>query len=89
MIVLVPHPDRSGGFPAEKPNRVLHHLALNIDPDAYEDLERRCGEAGLEVRSGVHPVLQNVRTFYVTDPDGNEVECISDMPADRRRTVNG
>jgi hypothetical protein len=30
----------------------------------------------LEVRGGKHPVLKEVRTFYVDDPDGNEVEVI-------------
>lgn len=77
MIVLVPHPDRDGAFPKAKAERVLHHLAFNVDPNAYDDLERRCREAGLEVRDGRHPVLKGVRTFYVDDPDGNEVECIS------------
>jgi catechol 2,3-dioxygenase-like lactoylglutathione lyase family enzyme len=77
MIVLVPHPDPSGAFPAEKPLRTLHHLAFNVDAAEYEGLERRLREAGLEVRGGVHPVLEGVRTFYVDDPDGNEVECIS------------
>lgn len=77
MIVLSQHPDRDGSFPREKPLRTLHHLAFNIAPEAYDDLERRCGEAGLEVRSGVHPVLKGVRTFYVDDPDGNEVEVIA------------
>jgi hypothetical protein len=37
--------------------------------------------AGIEVRSGIHPVLKGVRTFYADDPDGNEVECISPTPA--------
>ena len=77
MIVLSQHPDREGSFPREKPLRTLHHLAFNIAPEAYDDLERRCREAGLEVRSGVHPVLKGVRTFYVDDPDGNEVEVIA------------
>jgi catechol 2,3-dioxygenase-like lactoylglutathione lyase family enzyme len=76
MIVLVPHPDATGAFPREKPQRVLHHLAFNVSGEQYEDLERRCREAGLEVRGGVHPVLKGVRTFYVDDPDGNEVEVI-------------
>ena len=79
MIVLVPHPDREGAFPVERPQRTLHHLALNIAPDRYDELHRRCREAGLEVRGGVHPVLKDVRTFYVDDPDGNECECISSM----------
>jgi hypothetical protein len=40
-------------------------------------LQQRFTAAGLEVRSGVHPVLKDVRTFYVDDPDGNEVEVIA------------
>ena len=79
MIVLVPHPDPSGEFPRDKPLRPLHHLAFNVAAGEYEALERRCREAGLEVRGGVHPVLEGVRTFYVDDPDGNECECISPM----------
>lgn len=77
MIVLVPHPDPSGAFPSEKPQRTLHHMAFNVSSDRYLELEERCRAAGLEVRGGVHPVLKGVRTFYVDDPDGNEVECIS------------
>ena len=77
MIVLIPHPDQSVEFPKEKPKRVLHHLAIRVDGSAYEGLEQRFTAAGLEVRSGVHPVLKGVRTFYVDDPDGNEVEVIA------------
>jgi catechol 2,3-dioxygenase-like lactoylglutathione lyase family enzyme len=77
MIVLVPHPDPAGAFAAEKPLRPLHHLAFNVRADRYDDLESRCRSAGLEVRGGVHPVLKGVRTFYVDDPDGNEVEVIA------------
>jgi catechol 2,3-dioxygenase-like lactoylglutathione lyase family enzyme len=80
MIVLVPHPDRSFEFPREKPKRVLHHLAFRMDGSAYDDLQHRFTAAGLEVRSGVHPVLKGVRTFYVDDPDGNECECITSDP---------
>ena len=83
MIVLVPHPDPTGAFPADRTQRPLHHLAFNVAADRYDDLERRCREAGLEVRGGVHPVLKGVRTFYVDDPDGNECECISPDPDDR------
>ena len=77
MIVLVPHPEPSGAFPAEKPRRPLHHLAFNVAAERYDELQRRCRESGLEVRGGVHPVLSGVRTFYVDDPDGNEVEVIA------------
>ena len=77
MIVLVPHPDPTGSFPAGKEGRPLHHLAFNLAADQYDALAERCRRAGLEVRGGVHPVLRGVRTFYVDDPDGNEVECIA------------
>ena len=80
MIVLVPHPDSSSAFPREKAMRVLHHMALRIDARAYDGLEGRLTAEGLQVRSGIHPVLKGVRTFYVDDPDGNEVECISPDP---------
>jgi catechol 2,3-dioxygenase-like lactoylglutathione lyase family enzyme len=81
MIVLVPHPDRSSEFPREKAKRVLHHLAFRVETAAYDQLQERFVAAGLQVRSGVHPVLKGVRTFYVDDPDGNEVECISPGPS--------
>jgi catechol 2,3-dioxygenase-like lactoylglutathione lyase family enzyme len=77
MIVLVQHPDRSHEFPREKAKRVLHHLAFRVETSAYEDLQETFKGAGIEVRSGVHPVLKGVRTFYVDDPDGNECECIA------------
>jgi catechol 2,3-dioxygenase-like lactoylglutathione lyase family enzyme len=78
MIVLVPHPHPDDYFPThrEKEMRSLHHLAFRVDRRAYDELENRFIEAGVEVRHGVHPVLKGVRTFYVDDPDGNEVEVI-------------
>ncbi|MHB8689378.1 MAG: VOC family protein [Candidatus Dormibacteraceae bacterium] len=77
MIVLVPHPDRSFAFPREKANRVLHHMAFRVEAKAYDELQLHLMAEGLEVRTGVHPVLKGARTFYVDDPDGNEVEVIS------------
>jgi catechol 2,3-dioxygenase-like lactoylglutathione lyase family enzyme len=77
MIVLVPHPDRGVEFPREKTNRVLHHMALRVEGGAYDELQLHFMAEGIEVRSGVHPVLKGVRTFYVDDPDGNEIEVIS------------
>ena len=77
MIVLVPHPDPSSTFPREKAKRVLHHLAFRIEAAEYEGLQDTFRAQGLEVRAGIHPVLKGVRTFYVDDPDGNEVEVIA------------
>jgi catechol 2,3-dioxygenase-like lactoylglutathione lyase family enzyme len=76
MIVLVPHPHPDDYFPRHKEKRVLHHLAFRVNAHSYDELENRFIEAGVEVRHGVHPVLKGVRTFYVDDPDGNEVEII-------------
>ena len=78
MIVLIPHPHADDYFPShrEKEKRSLHHLAFRVDGKAYDELEAAFIEAGIEVRHGVHPVLKGVRTFYVDDPDANEVEVI-------------
>lgn len=76
MIVLVPHPDGIA-FPRAKSERVLHHIAFRVASDRYEALMARFANEQIEVRSGVHPVLKGVRTFYVDDPDGNEVEIIA------------
>ena len=77
MIVLFPQSPDAPEFPRDKPSRVLHHLAFAVNPDRYEELGEICRTYGLEVREGVHPVLKNVRTFYVDDPEGNEVEVIA------------
>jgi catechol 2,3-dioxygenase-like lactoylglutathione lyase family enzyme len=78
LIVLVPHPHPDSYFPAhrERDMRSLHHLAFRVDRRTYDELETSFLEDGVEVRHGVHPVLKDVRTFYVDDPDGNEVEVI-------------
>ncbi len=77
MVVLVPHPDRSVEFPREKVKRVLHHMAFRVEAKAFDELQLHFMAEGVEVRTGVHPVLKGVRTFYVDDPDGNEVEVIA------------
>lgn len=77
MVVLVPHPEPHSSFPGSKPDRPLHHLALTVDPARYERLREQLASAGLEIREGIHPVLKGVRTCYVDDPDGNEVEIIA------------
>ncbi len=77
MIVLVPHPAPAAKFPREKAKRVLHHLAFRVEETAYDELQDHFAAEGLQVRSGIHPVLKGVRTFYVDDPDGNECEVIA------------
>jgi catechol-2,3-dioxygenase len=77
LLVLVPLSPETQSF--NEP-RTLHHLALTIPEAAFEEARSTLVNAGIEVRDGQHPVLA-VRTMYVTDPDGNEVEFISPEPA--------
>jgi catechol 2,3-dioxygenase-like lactoylglutathione lyase family enzyme len=72
MVVLVTLPDDAGDF--QDPSH-LHHLALEVEPADFDVFHQRCSDAGLEVRSGQHPVIPS-RTMYIDDPDGNEVELI-------------
>jgi hypothetical protein len=55
-------------------------LALTIPAVAFDEARATLVDAGVEVRDGKHPMLA-VRTMYVNDPDGNEVELISPEPA--------
>ncbi len=77
LLVLVPLTPGTRNF--EEP-RSLHHLALTVPAGAFDEAGATLRDAGIEVRNGKHPVLA-VRTMYVTDPDGNEVELISPEPA--------
>ena len=76
LVVLVPLPADAAAF--ETP-RTLHHLALAVPPDAFDAARDALAAAGLDLRTGQHPILPS-RTMYVDDPDGNEVELIA--PAD-------
>ena len=77
LLVLVPLPPEAPAFATP---RTLHHLALTIPGAAFDQARMTLIEAGVEVRDGQHPVLA-VRTMYVTDPEGNEVEFISPLTA--------
>jgi catechol 2,3-dioxygenase-like lactoylglutathione lyase family enzyme len=73
LLVLVPLSPGSAAFGEP---RTLHHLALTVPEAIFDEARATLTSAGIEVRDGKHPVLA-VRTMYVTDPDGNEVELIS------------
>lgn len=73
MVVLVPLGPGSGSFAGPRP---LHHFAFEVDPAAFESEKKRLVEAGLQVRTGEHPIIAS-RTLYIDDPDGNEVELIA------------
>jgi catechol 2,3-dioxygenase-like lactoylglutathione lyase family enzyme len=77
VVVLVRHPEPGHAFSAEKTERALHHFAFVVDPAELDGLRAALEAAGHATRDGVHPVLKQVRTFYLDDPDGNEVEVIA------------
>ena len=73
LVVLVQLPPDAGAFAAP---RTLHHLALAIPADDFEQVRMGLVARGFTVRTGEHPVLPS-RTIYIDDPDGNEVELIA------------
>ncbi|MFN8189166.1 MAG: VOC family protein [Nocardioidaceae bacterium] len=50
----------------------LHHIAISMDPDAWDAACRRLAEAGIE-----HVVHSEV-SVYFRDPDGARLELIAD-----------
>jgi len=76
QIVLVPLPKDAPGAPAERTERALHHLGVELLPQEFEREGERLESLGFEVRFGEHPFLP-LRGMYIDDPDGNEVELIA------------
>jgi catechol-2,3-dioxygenase len=72
MIVLVP---KNAEVLAKPSGFQLHHLALELPAEAFEQQRGALIAAGYAPRGGKHPVLAS-QTMYVDDPDGNEVEFI-------------
>jgi catechol 2,3-dioxygenase-like lactoylglutathione lyase family enzyme len=72
MVVLAPA--KAGTPPFAKP-QALHHIGLEVDDEAFDDLVAKIESHGIEIRTGKHPLFSS-RTVYINDPDGNEVELI-------------
>src|SRR5687767_2750954 len=72
MVVLVPLSADAASFTTP---RTLHHLALEVAPEDFDDVQAELQRRGFAPRTGQHPVIPS-RTLYVDDPDGNEVEII-------------
>ena len=75
QIVLVPRPKGMRRAGADRSERVLHHIGLEVASDDYDTLRRMLVDLGLATREGEHPFM-SVEAFYVDDPDGNEVEIV-------------
>lgn len=76
QLVLVPLPAGAPSFPAERPQRPLHHIGLEIPAEQFDQERARLAGLGFDVRLGEHPFLP-LRGMYIDDPDGNEVELIA------------
>jgi catechol 2,3-dioxygenase-like lactoylglutathione lyase family enzyme len=50
----------------------LHHLAISVEPDKWEEARRRLDEEGVEY------LLESGTSTYFRDPDGARVELIAD-----------
>ena len=75
QIVLVQRPRGTHRAGADRSERVLHHIGLEVASDDYDTLRRTLVDLGLAIRAGEHPFLA-VDAFYLDDPDGNEVEVV-------------
>jgi catechol-2,3-dioxygenase len=73
LVVLVQLPEEVASFTVP---RTLHHLALAVSAESFEDTRQALETRGYSVRNGQHPVIPS-RTMYIDDPDGNEVELIA------------
>jgi catechol-2,3-dioxygenase len=74
MIVLVPKSEEVLSKPS---GYQLHHMAFEVPEEDFDAQHEAFVAAGYTHRGGKHPVLAS-RTMYVDDPDGNEVEFISE-----------
>lgn len=79
QIVLVPKPAGSPPLPADRMQRSVHHIGIEIAPEDFESEWRRLEGLGFEVRTGEHPFLP-VQAIYIDDPDGNEIEIVAARP---------
>jgi catechol 2,3-dioxygenase-like lactoylglutathione lyase family enzyme len=76
QIVLVPRPPGVTAAATTKPTRDLHHIGLEVAPEALASERARLAALGFALRTGQHPFLP-VEAFYLDDPDGNEVEIVA------------
>ncbi len=50
----------------------LHHMAISMEPQRWEEIVRRFDDAGVD------HVIHSEVSVYVTDPDGARIELIAD-----------
>lgn len=72
------HPDDQAEFGPKMPDSPFHHVALHVDRDTQETLERRIATAGYKEPDTY--VLEHgyCRSVYIKDPNGMIVEFVLD-----------
>lgn len=50
----------------------LHHIAISVEPDQWEQAKQRLEQAGVDYQ------LESGTSMYFTDPDGARLELIAD-----------
>jgi catechol 2,3-dioxygenase-like lactoylglutathione lyase family enzyme len=50
----------------------LHHMAISMEPDRWQEIVRRFDDAGVDY------VIHSEVSVYFTDPDGARIELIAD-----------
>lgn len=71
-------PEDQAEFGPELPPSPFRHIALNVDQETQDEIEKRIKEAGLK---GTYTLEHGYcRSVYVTDPDGMIVEFTRDDP---------
>ena len=59
----------------------LHHLAISVEPERWEQLKGKLDEAGVDVP------LESGTSIYFRDPDGARLELIADPLGEMYGTV--
>jgi catechol 2,3-dioxygenase-like lactoylglutathione lyase family enzyme len=72
------YPDDQAQFGPELAASPFRHIALNVDKETQDELERRIAEAGFELPQTYVLDHGYCRSVYVVDPDGMIVEFTHD-----------
>jgi glyoxylase I family protein len=88
-------PDDQAEFGPEMPESPFIHIALQVDKDAQDELERRILAAGITLPNTYTLEHGYCRSVYVKDPNGMIIEFTYDDPraapldAERRANAHG
>lgn len=88
-------PEDQAEFGPEMPSSPFIHIALDVDKEAQDELERRIADAGITLPNTYILEHGYCRSVYVKDPNGMIIEFTYDDPraapldAERRANAHG